>query len=209
MLRHRLAAAAFVASIFPAAASAQDTLPAGASAPERSSPLSTGFRLEAIVGYEDAAFDSISRADGVLYGVGAGYDFALNRRLRLGLEAEATDSSAKACWELFGIPGVTGQVCQRASRDLYAGARLGVQVSPSVLLYGKAGYSNYRESNSFPPPLLITETHPHMDGWRLGGGAEVALGRHTFVKAEYRYSNYEQSQHFNKHQAVMGFGFRF
>ena len=44
-------------------------------------------------------------------------------------------------------------------------------------------------------------------GWRVGAGAEFALSRNTFVKAEYRYSNYEGS--LSRNQVVGGFGFRF
>ena len=195
MRRHRLAAAAFAASMIPAAASAQD-------GPE---PLSTGFRVEGLIGYEDAAFDSYSRGEGLLYGVGLGYDAGW-KRLRFGLEAEATDSTAKSCGPLIGGGG---QVCLRTSRDLYIGGRIGAEVSRGVLLYGKAGYSNYGESNQFPPSVGSIVTHPHLDGIRVGAGAEVAIGKSKFVKAEYRYSAYERSQDFDKHQAVIGFGFRF
>ena len=199
MLRHRLAAAAFVASMIPAAASAQD------GAPDRPEPLSAGFRVEGLIGYEHAAFDSVTKGEGLLYGVGLGYDFA-HKRLRFGLEAEATDSTAKKCVPLIGG---TGNVCLRTSRDLYVGGRIGVEASRGVLLYGKAGYSNYGESNRYPPSIGSIVTHPHFDGIRVGAGAEVAIGRSKFVKAEYRYSAYERSQDFDKHQAVIGFGFRF
>ena len=37
--------------------------------------------------------------------------------------------------------------------------------------------------------------------------SSIALGPNTFVKAEYRYSNYEQG--FDEHQGVVGLGFRF
>lgn len=199
MRRHRLAAAALAASMIPAAASAQD------GSPGRPEPLSAGFRVEGLIGYEDAAFDSVTKGEGLLYGVGLGYDFA-HKRLRFGLEAEATDSTAKKCVSLIGG---TGNVCLRTSRDLYVGGRIGFEASRGVLLYGKAGYSNYGESNRYPPSVGSIVTHPHFDGIRVGAGAEVAIGRSKFVKAEYRYSAYERSQDFAKHQAVIGFGFRF
>jgi outer membrane immunogenic protein len=50
-------------------------------------------------------------------------------------------------------------------------------------------------------------THATYDGLRVGAGVEQAIGRNAFVKAEYRYSNYEQG--YSRHQAVGGFGFRF
>jgi outer membrane immunogenic protein len=45
------------------------------------------------------------------------------------------------------------------------------------------------------------------DGIRAGAGLEYALGQNLFVKAEYRYSNYEAGV--ERNQVVGGFGFRF
>lgn len=198
MLRYSLAAALAVAGV-ASPVLAQDTEPAADKA-------STGFRVEAITGYEDASFDSIRNGSGVLYGVGVGYDLAAGR-FRFGLEAEATDSTAKDCSAFIG--GNTG--CSRAGRDLYAGVRFGGMISDKVLLYGKVGYTNFRQSSRFAfasgaPDLVV---HPESDGLRLGAGSEIAVGSRTFIKAEYRFSNYEASQSFDKHQGVIGFGLRF
>lgn len=195
MSRHLLTAAVAMLAICPAAAPAQDS-------PRQAS---TGFRLEGLIGYDDAAFDSVTRGDGLLYGIGLGYDLG-SRRMRFGLEAEASDSTARTCEPLIGG---TGNVCLRASRDLYVGARLGIEVAPRVLLYGKAGYTNFAESNLYPPSVGSIVTHPHSDGIRFGLGAEFALSGRTFIKAEYRYSRYERAQDFDRNQAVLGFGFRF
>ena len=62
------------------------------------------------------------------------------------------------------------------------------------------------------------------DGYRVGAGAEYALGTNSFAKLEYRYSNYKKAEidlggtlpdggRFNvdtdRHQIVAGFGYRF
>lgn len=195
MLRHCLAAAGILIAFFPAAASARDNRP----------PVTTGFRVEALTGYDYAAFDSATSGNGLLYGVGLGYDIGL-KRLRLGLEGEVTDSTAKKC---FAFVGVAGSFCLRTARDLYVGARLGGEVSRGVLLYGKAGYTNFRESNVDFIFGTIIRTHPNFDGFRVGAGAEFAIGRRAFVKAEYRLSYYERSKDFDRNQAVIGFGIRF
>jgi outer membrane immunogenic protein len=198
MLRNCLVAAGISVAFFPAAASAQDHRHA-----------STGFRVEALTGYENAAFDSVSDANGLLYGVGVGYDFAV-KRLRFGLEGEVTDSTARKRLYFFNANNTfLGQVSLQSSRDLYVGARFGGEVARGILLYGKAGYSNFRESNAYSPSVGGTVTHPRFDGFRIGAGAEFALGRRTFVKTEYRFTNYERSQGFNRHQTVIGFGIRF
>ncbi|MFL6843557.1 MAG: outer membrane protein [Allosphingosinicella sp.] len=195
MFRHCLPAAGTLLALLPAAAFAQD----------KPSHDSTGAHIEAVIGFENAAFDSVDRANGLLYGIGAGYDVGW-KRFRLGLEGEVSDSTARSCYLLGSIPG---SICLRTSRDLYVGARFGAEITPGITVYGKAGYSNYGESNRFfiPPDNFVT--NPHSDGIRLGGGAEFAVGKHTFLKAEYRYSLYERSQNFDKHQALMGFGVRF
>lgn len=205
MPRQILAAATLMLAICPAAA-AQDT-----DSGETPPPLSTGFRVEALVGYDHASFDSVFDGDGLLYGVGVGYDFAVGR-MRLGVEAELTDSTADTC---FGLVGFPGESCLRASRDFSIGARVGYAVNPGVLLYGKVAYSSFRESDSFPAAIVTPGApgemtiHPYRDGLRLGVGSEFALSRRTFVKVEYRFTNYEFSSGFNRHQAVMGFGLRF
>ncbi len=164
-----------------------------------------GFRVEGLLGYDSAGFDSVRNGDGILYGVGLGYDLG-SGRLRFGLEAEASDSTAKDCEQ-----GTATRICSEMGRDLYLGARVGSLISPNVLLYAKGGYTNIRESIRFAPAggAAPVVTHPEFDGFRLGAGAEFSIGAKTYVKAEYRFSNYESSQSFDRHQGVIGFGFRF
>ncbi|HEX8309301.1 MAG TPA: porin family protein [Allosphingosinicella sp.] len=197
MLKYCLAAAAAAAGV-ASPVHAQDAQPAADKA-------TTGFRVEAITGYEDASFDSVRGDSGFLYGIGAGYDIAAGR-FRLGIEGEASDSTARECTVFVG-----NSVCSKAGRDLYAGARVGGMISDNVLLYGKVGYTNFRQSNRLTPvgggATLVL--HPESDGLRLGAGTEMALGAKTFIKAEYRFSNYEASDNFDRHQGVIGFGLRF
>ena len=149
----------------------------------------TGFRVEALVGYDTVNGSGFKNPDGLLYGVGAGYDFALAGTI-LGIEADVTDSTAKAT-----LSGVSVE----ADRDIYVGARAGVIVG-SGLLYAKAGYTNARiHVSGFGSG--------NADGVRAGIGYEHALSGKSFVKVEYRYSNYEAG--LSRNQAVAGFGYRF
>ena len=167
----------------------------------------TGFRLEGIVGGDRVQSDG-DHEDGVVYGVGVGYDMQMGSGAVVGIEAEATDSSADVCAEDVTVTG--DRLCVGAKRDLYVGGRLGAAVGTSTLVYGKAGYTNARfgfdyddggnGSNDFGDGR-------NLDGVRVGAGIETALGTNSFVKAEYRYSNYEEGV--EKHQVVGGFGFRF
>lgn len=78
------------------------------------------------------------------------------------------------------------------------------------MLYAKGGYTNLRLKNRHQapiPPDLVE--HRRFDGLRVGGGAEGAIGASAFVKAEYRYSDYERRQSFDRHQGAIGLGLRF
>jgi outer membrane immunogenic protein len=47
-----------------------------------------------------------------------------------------------------------------------------------------------------------------LDGFRLKAGAELGVARNVFVRAEYRYSNYDEAD-LDRHQVVGGIGIRF
>lgn len=149
----------------------------------------TGFRIEGLVGYDNVGAPGFKNPDGVLYGIGAGYDHAIGS-LVIGVEADATDSTAKV--KLVG-PDI------ETDRDLYVGGRIGAVVG-SGLLYAKAGYTNARVEVS-------GAGHQNFDGVRAGVGYEYALSAKSFIKVEYRYSNYEDG--LSRNQGVAGFGFRF
>jgi len=152
----------------------------------------TGPRVEGRVGYDN--FEN-SRADGVTYGGGVGYDVAVGRDWRVGVEGGIEGSTAD---ERFGRTTV------EAGRDLSVGARLGYVVNDRVLLYGTGGYTNQRiEARN-----LAARAHGNADGWRVGGGAEYAATPRTYVRAEYRHSDYE-GRDGGRNQGIVGFGYRF
>ncbi|MFL6862835.1 MAG: outer membrane protein [Allosphingosinicella sp.] len=191
----KLIIAALAASALATPALAQDKAPF------------SGVRVEAIAGW-DRNQVSGGRSDGIHYGAGLGYDFRAGGAV-LGIEGEAGDSTADKC--ATGVSNVGDRLCAEAGRDLYVGGRVGALIGPSTLVYAKAGYANTRLRVAYDANLAGTAgdftTRGDYDGLRVGGGIEHAIGRNTFVKAEYRYSNYEQG--FEKHQVVGGFGFRF
>ena len=167
----------------------------------------SGVRVEGIVGW-DRNKVSGGHSDGIQYGAGVGYDFRAGGAV-MGVEGEVGDSSADQC--ATSVTNAGDRLCAEAGRDLYVGGRVGALVGPSTLLYAKAGYANTRLRLNYDANLAGTTgdftTHGDYDGVRVGAGVEQAAGRNAFVKAEYRYSNYEQG--YEKHQVVGGFGFRF
>jgi len=173
----------------------------------QSSPDLGGFRIEGVIGYDAPSVEGES-ADGVLYGVGVGYDIQSGNAV-FGIEGEITDSSADECVGDVVIAG--DALCVSSGRDLYAGGRVGAAVGRNTLLYAKAGYTNARVRLDYddgtPTPTAILSGGRNLDGIRVGAGAQFGIGENSYLKAEYRYSNYEDG--FDRHQAVAGFGFRF
>lgn len=170
-------------------------------------PTFQGPRVEGIIGWDRVGVPG-GNSDGVTYGAGVGYDLQRGRGV-FGLEAEITDSSTDECVNDFTIAG--DELCAATGRDLYVGARAGAVVSPNLLLYAKAGYTNGRVRLDYDDGTAATtddfSVGRNLDGIRLGAGAEYALSRNAYLKAEYRYSNYEQG--FDRNQVVAGFGVRF
>ena len=217
-------------ALFAAASVAAIAAPAAAQ--DATDGTFTGPRAEALVGYDvskagsdiddDFNEDNDQSIDGVTYGVGIGYDFNAGGVV-LGLEGEYTDSSADVEFD-DGDPETFGLGNVNAGRDLYVGVRAGVLASPDLLLYAKGGYSNarYNLNGSFDGDEYRAKIDT--DGFRLGAGAEYALNENTFAKVEYRYSNYSSAEldfegdqpdvdlgeiDTDRHQVMLGFGYRF
>lgn len=167
----------------------------------------SGPHIQGVVGYDTTDIGD-RNSDGATYGASAGYDFRAGGAV-LGIEAEATDSTVDECVAGVVTPG--DELCGKVDRDLYVGGRVGAVVGSKTLLYAKAGYTNGRLGLDYedgtPATVADFSTRENLDGVRAGAGAEIALTPHMFLKAEYRYSNYEQG--FEKHQGVAGLGFRF
>lgn len=149
-----------------------------------------GGHVEAITGYDHVS----GGEDGILYGIGAGYDFRTGNVV-LGIEGEVLESTTGDC---------AGAVCVDASRDFYIGGRVGGVVNNNLLIYGKVGYSNAR--------IEVTngnvEDSTNLDGIRAGAGLEWLIpGSPLSLRAEYRYTNYEAGV--ERHQGTLGLAFRF
>ncbi len=168
----------------------------------------SGVRVEGIVGYDTTKNDGEGR-DGVVYGVGAGFDVQRGNVV-FGVTGEASKSNIDEC--VSGAVVTGDELCVEAGRDLSIGGRLGVVAGSNALIYGHAGYTNARVDVDYTPATAggnnpFANQSSNLDGVRVGGGVELGIGSNAFAKAEYRYSNYEQG--FDRHQVVGGFGLRF
>ena len=166
----------------------------------------TGPRIEGIVGWDQLR--NHGHEQGVAYGVGAGYDVQMGGAV-VGLEGEL--STADTRHRQYDVYATGDRLTAKAGRDLYVGARIGKVVGGRTLLYAKAGYTNQRArliyDDGTSAGLNNFRDHTDLNGVRVGAGAEYALNRNSYLKAEYRYSNYEQG--FSRNQLIGGFGVRF
>lgn len=212
-----LAAALIASSALAAPAFAQDAGPSGFRA-----GVVGGLDIVRPGSTEDSDVDGDDQSmEGALYGVEVGYDIPLGGVV-LGLEAELNDTTGKTRTNSTD-PNFFGYGQVSTGRDIYAGARLGFMASPSTMLYAKAGYSNARLNVLVDNGATETENNFQLDGWRLGAGVEKSIGRNTYAKLEYRYSNYTDADFqlsngtttdrfevdTDRHQIVAGVGIRF
>ena len=159
---------------------------------QNASPV--GPRIEGVIGYDKVK--ALGESDGgALFGVGAGYDFAVAPSVSFGADVEATESTQKV--------GDDDIAEIKAGRDLYAGLRANLAVAPNANLYVKGGYTNAR----FKATDGIDSVSENFDGYRLGAGGQLGVGGKAYVGGEYRFSDYEDG--LKRHQVAMTVGTRF
>ena len=157
-------------------------------------PAVAGPRVEALIGYDRVKLGG-EKDGGLLFGIGAGYDFAVGNGVSLGVDVEASESTQKE--------GDADIAQVKAGRDLYAGGRLSFAVSPAANLYVKGGYTNAR----FKATDGEDTYSANADGFRIGAGGQHSIGGKAYVGGEYRYSNYEAG--LSRHQVALTVGTRF
>jgi outer membrane immunogenic protein len=165
-----------------------------------------GARVEALIGLDRANLDSFGSRDdpgdsGLLYGLGVGYDFEIGTGVSVGVDLEATDSSA-GLRQTSGVDDNSFQV----GRDFYAGGRVTVALSDSVNVYAKAGYTDLRTRLDLINPTFPEVIEFSRGGARIGAGAQLALGGKLYAGAEYRFSTYDE---LDRHQGAAVLGMRF
>jgi outer membrane immunogenic protein len=91
------------------------------------------------------------------------------------------------------------------------------------MIYAKGGYTNSQLRVLAGSTTQSTNTRFNLDGYRVGAGVERAVGTNSFVKAEYRYSNYGRASVLygsgatsgkfdvdtDRHQVAFSYGWRF
>ena len=198
-MRFLIASALLASAAIATPALAQD---APASAPEGKE--FQGFKILAVTGI-DRVTSSSDNQTGLSYGGVVGYDYQAGKAV-FGVEGEIDGSTAKDCVNNAITAG--DRLCAKAGRDLYAGVRAGVVVGNKALLYVKGGYVNGRIVDTYTLNNTTTKTGQNLDGWRVGTGVELPVAKNLLVRAEYRYTNYSDSD-VARHQGLVGVGVKF
>lgn len=169
-----------------------------------------------------------ARDDGPDYGAEVGYDIQLGSAVVLGAYAGGDFANRWSCVELVE----DDQACARSRRSFTLGARAGVALGETVLLYAKGGYSNGKVEVSYDPDLTdnasddpggVVYHDAKIDGFHLGAGLELAVSGALYAKAEYVYTDYGTGRYaiddadgspelaigLRRHQALVGVGVRF
>lgn len=227
----------YLFAILTAGASLTAISPTPVLAQTREPSRFTGVRVEALVGYDmlrsgsgddDAASIDDEGGDdsvnGVMYGVGIGYDFDLGGVVA-GIEGEISDSTGKQEGS-DAFEGIDVAAGLSVGRDLYVGGRIGFAAGPSTLIYAKGGYTNTTIGAFAQIDDERFEDKSSVDGFRLGAGIEQMFGDSAYGKLEYRYSRYGKLElgddlqaelgdadaseiDLDRHQLVVAFGLRF
>jgi outer membrane immunogenic protein len=177
-----LAATAAVTTAAPALA--QDRAPVD--------PRIDGFRVEAQGGW-DRVTEGGGGQSGFTYGLGLGYDFAVSDNFFIGVEGNINDNTTKEC--------VAG-ICANAGLDLSAGVRAGF-ASLGGKLYVLGGYTHAKAGVS----VGGVGVSAWGDGWRVGSGYQYTFNNGVYIKAEYRYSDYQGG--LARHNVIGGIGYQF
>jgi outer membrane immunogenic protein len=163
------------------------------------------------------------------FGIELGYDAQIGSSLVLGGYVGADLSDTEMCGELIE----DDLACTSLERTFTAGARAGLAIGETSLIYVKGGYSNGKfearydadvTDNDDDEPGAIEEFSGSEDGYHVGGGVELGLTESLYAKLEYVYTDYGSRSYrledmaagdpgldasSDQHQVVAGIGLRF
>jgi len=165
-------------------------------------PHFNGVRLEARLGYETPTVSDSGSVfkigSAVSYGGEAGFDLRLGHNVVAGPYAVYEFSSVKLC---------DGPDCISEDGNLGVGGRVGVVVSPRVLIYGKIGYARIR----FTASSGGATGSESADGVQGAIGLNLNLGSHFYGLAEINYADYGRFEGINlqRRHVAAGIGVRF
>lgn len=162
----------------------------------------SGVRAEARIGYETPTVSDSSGiykiGSAVSYGGEIGFDLKVGSKVQVGPYAAYEFSSVELCGS---------GACLKEDGNLAVGGRIGVAVSPKVVVYGKVGYARI----SFSLKSGSYTGTDSKDGVQGAIGVDFNINRNVYVMIEANYGDYGQfgSVNLARRQLAGGVGFRF
>ncbi|MYZ49751.1 outer membrane protein [Propylenella binzhouense] len=164
-----------------------------------------GVSLGGGVGNHDATYSAGGAPVAGVDGIGGegfvidgtiGYDAQVGGNFVVGVLGDIYWSNLGS--DAFAISGgtrVDGDIDAKWGFDLLA--RAGIAVNPSTLLYALGGYSWEKFEASFvaTPGGAAGSQEESFGGWTLGAGIETKLTDNVSVKAEYRYTRFDDADY--------------
>ncbi|WP_162937497.1 outer membrane protein [Indioceanicola profundi] len=164
-----------------------------ATAPAMARSPFDGPYVGAFAGYSDGDVETTVGAiaddvgvDGFTFGGYAGYGKTFDR-FYVGGEGEVAYS------DLDGDRTVGGLATSFETDWTYGlSARAGYLVTPTVLAYGRVGYQWTEFEGTAAAGTTAVSFDRTFDGWRFGGGVEVAITDNLLSRVEYTYTDYDE-----------------
>jgi outer membrane immunogenic protein len=163
--------------------------------------------------------------DGAIGGFQSGYNWQVGQWV-MGMESDLQASGQKGSTRYILPGGFALDASHKLSWFGTARSRVGILVTPSVLLYGTAGaaYGQVKADYLFTPGAALVSLKDTKAGWTAGAGIEAALAGNWSAKLEYLYIDLGKNQvtaalaganivtvdrRFNDHIARVGVNYRF
>jgi outer membrane immunogenic protein len=165
-----------------------------------------GLRAELHGGFDGLDRRNSSSSEDGFGGIGVGYDFSINDKTFIGVEANLDESGAN----IRGNGGALAiETSVKANLDINVNTRIGTTLGDGkTKVYALAGYANLRIKARVEVQGGPTFTDSaNADGYRVGLGVQRDIGKRAYAKVEYRYTNYEGG--FTRNQGLVGIGIRF
>jgi opacity protein-like surface antigen len=162
------------------------------------------IRAELNFGYDEVRTEYVTQnfaqkrdigMSGFASGAEVGADARLGGALTVGAYAALTMSQVDDCRGNYF--GTGDEFCFDAGTAVRAGGRVGLLAGDNGVIYLKGGLSRAKLRASYRtvptptvPSTLRFDGSDTAKGWHLGGGAELDMGRSTYIKAEYNWEKY-------------------
>lgn len=127
--------------------------------------------------------------DGHTFTVLGGCDLQMQKFV-LGAWADHSWDDADFAVTATGAPAL---LSASLDRRWAVGGRAGYVFHDVTLVYALIGYTQAETSAISSPAAGVSFAVPTLDGYVVGGGAEVALGSNLFLQAQYTYSDYQEA----------------